>query len=337
VSPSTLAKTAWQADVDDAVAALSAAPDRRVAVAGAEGSLTLLSADGVIEHRQMLSLGCLTVKWSPAGDRIAVGSVHGVDILDAKGAVVGSRHGGWCSSTTWSPDGARLAAGVGRTVVVLDSDGAELFSHDRASTVTAVGWIKNRVASAAYGGIVVNYASRTSPADVMPFTGSLLALAISPDLRWAASGNQDATLHVWRIGKMGDELEMSGYPTKVSALTFSPDSALLATGGSSEVTIWDFTGRGPRRSTPRVLRAHDEVVTSLAWSADGERLAGSSVDGRVAVWAPRRAVPGCPLTAIDSLTRESPATAIDWDSAGYLLAGWADATVAAHLPDAGGH
>lgn len=335
VSPSVLSNTAWQADVDDAVAALSASPDRRVAVAGAEGSLTLLSADGTIEHRQMLSLGCLAVKWSPAGDRIAVGSVHGVDIVDAQGAVVSSRHGGWCSSVAWSFDGARLAAGVGRTVVVLDADGAELFSYDRASTVTGVGWIKHRVASAAYGGININYVSRTSPPDVMPFTGSLLALAISPDRRWAASGNQDATLHIWRIGKHGDELEMSGYPTKVSALSFSPDSALLAAGGSSDVTVWDFTGRGPRGSTPRVLRGHDEVVTSLAWSADGELLAGSASDGRVAMWRPRRAVPDHPLTAFDSLTRESPATAIDWDSAGLLLAGWADATVAAHMPHTG--
>jgi WD40 repeat protein len=225
-----------------------------------------------------------------------------------------------------------VAAGIGRSVVVFDADGAELFTYDRASTVTAVGWINRRVASAAYGGIYVQYASRSAAPDVLPFTGSLLALAISPDRRWAASGNQDATLHVWRIGKQGDELEMSGYPTKVSALTFSPDSTLLATGGNSEVTIWDFTGRGPRGSTPRVLRAHDETVTSLAWSADGELLAGSAGDGRVAMWRPRRAVPSSPLTAFHSLTRESPATAVDWDCAGRLLAGWADATVAAHVP-----
>lgn len=332
MSPPLLSEVTWQARIDDAVAALSAGPDSRVAVAGAEGSLTLLSADGAIDHQRPLSLGCLTVKWSPAGDRVAVGSVDGVDILDAEGAVISSRRGGWCSAVAWNFDGGRLAAGIGRRVVVLDSDGAEVFSQDRRSTVTAVGWIKNRVASAAYGGIVVSYASSTSAADVMPFTGSLLALAISPDRRWAASGNQDATLHVWRIGKVGQELEMSGYPTKVSALTFSPDSTLLATGGSSEVTVWDFTGRGPRQSTPRILRAHEQVVTSLAWSPDGDLLGGSAGDGRVAIWRPRRATPGHPLPAIDALTRESPATALDWDPTGRLLAGWADATIAAHVP-----
>jgi WD40 repeat protein len=331
VNSSVLSANSWQTNVDDAVVALSAAPDARVAVAGAEGSVALLSADGIVEHRQDLSLGCLAVAWSPAGDRIAVGSIHGVDVLNAEGALVGRRHGGWCSSVAWSFDGARLAAAVGRTAVVLDADGTELFRLDRDSTVTGVAWINRRVATAAYGGVHVF--SRGAAPDVMPFTGSLLALAISPDRRWAASGNQDATLHVWRVGRRGDELEMSGYPTKISTLAFSPDSALLASGGGQDVTLWDFAGSGPRGSTPRILRAHDEIVTSVVWSPDGDLLAGSAADGRVAVWSPRRGVPGSPLAALDSLTRESPATAVTWDPAGRLLAGWADATVVAHVPE----
>ena len=325
-----LAANSWSINVDDAVVALSAAPDGRVAVAGAEGSVTLLSADGSVEHRIELSLGCLTVAWSPCGNRIAVGSIHGVDVLDAEGAVVGGRHGGWCSSAAWSFDGVRLAAGVGRSAVVLDAEGAEVFSADRDSTVTGVAWINRRVATAAYGGVHV--VSRGAGPDIMPFTGSLLALAVSPDRRWAASGNQDATLHVWRIGKRTDELEMSGYPTKISTLAFSPDSTLLASGGGQDVTVWGFSGQGPRGSTPRILRAHDEVVTAVAWSPDGELLAGAAGDGRVAMWRPRRGVPGRPLAELDSLTRESPATAVGWDAAGRLLAGWADATVVAHMP-----
>jgi hypothetical protein len=39
------------------------------------------------------------------------------------------------------------------------------------------------------------------------------------------------------------------------------------------------------------------------------------------------------LAALDALTRESPATAVTWDPAGRLLAGWADATVVGHVPE----
>lgn len=335
MTPSLLTTDSWQVSVDDAVVDLSAAPDGRVAVAGAEGSVTILSADGVVESRQVVAIGALAVAWSPAGNRIAVGSMDGVHILDAAGNEVAARSGGWCASVAWSFDGARLAAGVGRTAVVLQSDGRELFSAQRDSTVTGVAWINRRVAVAAYGGVHVHHVSRGAAPDVMAFTGSLLALEISPDRRWAASGNQDATLHIWRVGRDGAELGMSGYPRKVDTLAFSPDSALLASGGGQDVTVWDFTGTGPRGTTPRVLEAHDDAVTSVAWSCDGGLLAGAGADGRVALWRARVAVPGRPLQAADTLTRESPATVVQWDQSGRLLAGWADSTVVAHVVERG--
>lgn len=331
---SVLAATnSWHVEVDDPVVALAARRDGRIAVVGAEGSLTLLSADGSTEHQDVLSRGGLAVAWSPNADRIAVGSIHGVDLLDGTGTVLGGHRGGWCSSIAWSVDGTRLAAGVGRSVVVLTPDGDELWSARRDSTVTGVAWIRRRVATAAYGGVFAHDRSRSVAPDVMPFQGSLLALSVSRNGRWAASGNQDATLHVWRVGRRGEELTMSGYPTKISALAFSPDSGLLASGGGPDVTVWDFTGQGPRASTPRVLAAHDQVVRAVAWSPGGDLLAGSAADGRAAVWRPRLAAPGRPAAAIDVLTRDAPATAVTWDGKGRLLAGWADSTVVAHVVD----
>ncbi|UJL30769.1 WD40 repeat domain-containing protein [Mycolicibacterium sp. jd] len=330
MTAAVVGSTLWSTDVDDAVVALADAPDGRVAVAGAEGSLTLLSADGVVYRRQQLSRGCLAVSWSPAGDRMAVGSVDGVAIVDDDGTVVSRRRGGWCAALAWSFDGARLAAGIGRSTVVLKADGAELVRRERGSTVTAVDWINRRVASAAYGGVHVHHVAQGASEDILPFTGSLLAMAISPDRRWAASGNQDATLHVWRVGKQGEELQMSGYPTKITALAFSPDSTLLASGGGTDVTVWDFSGAGPRGSTPRILAAHDEVVTSVAWSRSGRFLAAVSDDGRVAVWEPAAAVPGRAHAAVDELRRDSPAASVRCDHRGRILAGWSDGTVIAH-------
>lgn len=330
MTPTATAFNGWAADVDDAVAAVSPGPDGRIAVAGSEGSLTLLSPAGEVEIRQTLSLGCLAVAWSPAGDRIAVGCIDGIVIVDGVGHQIARHRGGWCSSLAWSFDGARLAAGMGKSSVVYGADGAELFRHDRDSTVTTVGWINRRVASAAYGGVHVCHVSQGAAADVLPFTGSLLTMAISPDRRWAASGNQDATLHVWRVGKTGEELSMSGYPTKITALAFSPDSMLLASGGGQDVTVWDFGGRGPRGSTPRILAAHRQSVTGLAWSPRGDMLAAVADDGCVAVWEPRAGSPGRPLDVRDRLDRSAPASAVCWVGSDRLVAAWADGTVATH-------
>ncbi|BDX33357.1 hypothetical protein TUM20985_39040 [Mycobacterium antarcticum] len=311
--------------------ALAASRNGRIAVVGAEGSVTLLSADGAVEHIAAVSRGGLAVAWSPHADRFAVGSVDGVDVLDGSGEVIGGHRGGWCSALAWSVDGTRLAAGVGRTLVVLNPDGTQRWTARRDSTVTGVAWVKSRVATAAYGGVFLHDRSPAVAPDVMAFTGSLLSLSISPNRRWAASGNQDATLHVWGVGRRGEELSMAGYPSKISALEFSPDSSLLASGGAPDVTVWDFTAAGPRGSTPRILEGHQQVVTAVAWSPDGDLLAGSGADGRVAVWRPPRAVPGSPAAAVDLMFRDSPATAVGWDRAGRLLAGWADSTVVAHV------
>lgn len=330
MTPTVTAFNGWVADVDDAVAAVSPGPDGRIAVAGSEGSLTLLSPAGEVESRQLLAMGCLAVAWSPAGDRIAVGCIDGIVLVDAAGEQIARHRGGWCASLAWSFDGARLAAGVGKSTVVYRADGAELFRHHRDSTVTAVDWINRRVASAAYGGVHVCHVSRGAAADVLPFTGSLLTMAISPDRRWAASGNQDATLHVWRVGKTGEELSMSGYPTKITALAFSPDSMLLASGGGQDVTVWDFGGRGPRGSTPRILAAHQQAITGLAWSPRGDMLAAVAGDGCVAVWKPRSGIAGKPLAPVDRLDGDLSAAAVCWVSKDQLVAAWADGTVATH-------
>ena len=320
----------WATEVDDAISAISPGPRGQIAVAGSEGSLTLLSPSGEVRSANTLALGCLAVAWSPAGDRIAVGCMDGIAIVDPAGATIARHRAGWCASVAWSFDGARLAAGVGKSTIVYRADGAELFREDRDSTVTAVDWIKSRVASAAYGGVHVCHVSQGAAPDVLPFTGSLLALSISPDRRWAASGNQDATLHVWRVGKAGEELSMSGYRTKITALAFSPDSMLLASGGGPDVTVWDFGGQGPRGSTPRILAAHAEAVTGLAWAPRGRLLAAVADDGCVAVWEPRTGTPGRALAPRDRLDRAASASAVCWTAADRLVAAWADGTVAAH-------
>ncbi|MGW0159792.1 WD40 repeat domain-containing protein [Mycobacterium sp. NPDC003323] len=330
MTTAVFAANGWTAAVDDAVTALSPGPAGAIAVAGSEGSLTLLSPAGEVHSVQTLSMGALAVAWSPAGDRIAVGCMDGVVIVDPAGQLIARHRAGWCASVAWSFDGARLAAGVGKSTIVYRADGAELFREDRDSTVTAVDWIKSRVASAAYGGVHVCHVSAGAGPDVLPFTGSLLAMSISPDRRWAASGNQDATLHVWRVGKVGEELSMSGYPTKITALAFSPDSLLLASGGGPDVTVWDFGGQGPRGSTPRILAAHTEAVTALAWAPAGKLLAAVAADGCVAVWEPRAVTPGRALSPCDRLDRAAPASAVCWTAADRMVAAWADGTVAEH-------
>ncbi|WP_437948073.1 pentapeptide repeat-containing protein [Sorangium sp. So ce296] len=70
------------------------------------------------------------------------------------------------------------------------------------------------------------------------------------------------------------------YGGKCTSIAFSSDGALLATGHSGRITLWDVqTG-----SALRVLDSHSGTVTSLAFSSDGYTLASGSEDCTVRLW-----------------------------------------------------
>jgi WD40 repeat protein len=98
-----------------------------------------------------------------------------------------------------------------------------------------------------------------------------------------AHGNQDASVH-FRYSETGNELHMSGYPTKVRQLTWDFRGRYLATGGGPGACIWDCAGKGPEGSTPRILEGHTGDLTALAWQRRGFLLATADLGGKLCVW-----------------------------------------------------
>ena len=77
---------------------------------------------------------------------------------------------------------------------------------------------------------------------------------------------------------------MNGYQTKVRELSWDSSSRYLATGGGDQITVWDFSGKGPSGSKPIVFPGHEGFVSALSFAPKGVMLASGGNDGRVMVW-----------------------------------------------------
>lgn len=102
--------------------------------------------------------------------------------------------------------------------------------------------------------------------------------AFSPGADRLASGNDDLLFWDVRGGKLQNRIEQ---PSWVTALGFSPNGAVLASGhDDGTVRLWDA-----RTQTPiKQIKAHPEAVSSVAFAPGGNLLATAGEDRIVRVW-----------------------------------------------------
>lgn len=278
-------------------------PGARVVIAGADGLLVLLEVDtGQVLGSAHAPGGLLDVAVAPGPGRTAIAMAgprgHGIWLPDhPDGGLRWQPTRRWSARLAWNGAG-QLAVASGKHVEVTDRDLAEVWSSPaHAGTVTDLCWMDSgrRIAATSYGGVTVHRPGRSDPAARYSYLGSHLVIAVPAGERWVVTGNQDATIHLWRrVANRdgGDELHMSGYPNKISRLAFDPTGRWLAADGAPEITVWDFAGRGPGGRSPRFLPGHDQI-TAFAWSPHrAALLATGGSEGRTALWEPGRGKPG---------------------------------------------
>ena len=110
--------------------------------------------------------------------------------------------------------------------------------------------------------------------------GGVLSIALSPDGELLATGI-DEDIVFWQINEGRPLSILPGHKAWVMAVSFSPDSNILASGSNDQtVRLWDVkTGQ-----CLKTLRGHNSRVQSLAFSEDGKMIASGSNDKTVRLW-----------------------------------------------------
>ena len=97
-------------------------------------------------------------------------------------------------------------------------------------------------------------------------------------------------MHFW-IVDTGKDLQMWGYETKVLELAWSFNSRYLATGGGTQVVIWDCSGTGPAKTRPMMLEGHQHLIKHLKFQRQGMLLASGGNEGLLAIWKVKKNKP----------------------------------------------
>jgi WD40 repeat protein len=110
--------------------------------------------------------------------------------------------------------------------------------------------------------------------------GEISALQFAPPDQ-IAIGRKDGSLALWNISSGTVNFEARKHSSAVSAICFTNDGTLMASGSDDlSAIIWDLAS-GKARST---LKGHELVITSLAFSPDNSLLAVGSGNASVVLW-----------------------------------------------------
>jgi WD40 repeat protein len=249
--------------------------------------------------------GVVGIAFSPNGERFATSDTKGdIQIWEARTftkltSCQGHQH--WTWAVAFSPDGQYLAsASDDHRVKLWDVATGECLHTYIGHTLSV-----NAVTFSPDGQIIASSAQdntirlwRTFPGKSSPeiqtlvgHNGRVWSIAFSPDGRTLVSGGEDLTVRLWNVATGECLNEWEAHTAWVRFVAFSPDGKTIATASyDRSIKIWEvkipqipdfFEKPGICLQT---LIGHQQPVSAIAFSPDGQQLVSSSFDKTIKLW-----------------------------------------------------
>lgn len=254
----------WQ--LDDYVVASCFDADGNLAFALGNGRLFVVPAKAHEPWSVQVHAGaCLTLAAAPNGGFLSGGDdgrfVH-VGI-NADTRELAHFPGRWIDHVAGHPTG-HVACSAGKRLHLIRPDGS-LFNAEHPSSVGGLCFSPEgrQIAASHYGGVSLHYTLvKDAKAKSLKWTGSHLAVTWSPDGRFVLTCMQENCIRGWRL-KDPDDLNMSGYASRIKSWSWFNKGKWLATAATDCVPCWPFKKRsGPMDEMPITLATRDFAEVS---------------------------------------------------------------------------
>jgi WD40 repeat protein len=254
--------------------------------------------------------GIVGIAFSPDGEYLATSDTKGdIQIWDAQTLTKRANcqgHQHWTWAVDFSPDGQHIVSGSDDGSVKL----WDVATGECLRTYTGHTFSVNAVAFSPDGQIIASSAQdatirlwRTLPDKSSPeiqtlvgHNGRVWSIAFSPDGLTLVSGGEDLTVRLWDVATGECVAEWEAHTGWVRYVAFSPDGRLIATASyDRSIKIWDVSNQSkiPDFSQKsgiyvptclHTLTGHQQPISSIAFSPDGQQLVSSSFDKTIKLW-----------------------------------------------------
>ena len=127
------------------------------------------------------------------------------------------------------------------------------------------------------------------------FATPLSAVAVSPNGKWIAAGNDAGTVRVWRMGEDKAQFTLTGHEGGVRSVAIKDDGRWVLTGGADRtLRLWDTSAA--KQEVP-IFRKHGASVTGGAFLDNGTQTVSGDRDLVVLPWKIDKFLGAVPVVA----------------------------------------